>query len=118
MLFRQIFDERLAQYAYLIGCQQTGEALIVDPERDIDRYVSIAAAERNFVFRYKSPAHWVEFFRTYYGPVLKAFAAVDAAKQKLLEADILALIGEFNTAKDGTAVIPGEYLEVVVTKQR
>lgn len=45
MLFRQIFDERLAQYAYLIGCQQTREALIVDPERDIDRYVSIAAAE-------------------------------------------------------------------------
>jgi len=45
MLFRQIFDERLAQYAYLIGCQQTGEALVVDPERDIDRYVSIARAE-------------------------------------------------------------------------
>jgi len=45
MLFRQIFDERLAQYAYLIGCQQTKEALVVDPERDIDRYVSIAAGE-------------------------------------------------------------------------
>jgi hydroxyacylglutathione hydrolase len=45
MLFRQIFDERLAQYAYLIGCQQTKEALLVDPERDIDRYVKIAAAE-------------------------------------------------------------------------
>jgi ubiquinone/menaquinone biosynthesis C-methylase UbiE len=80
--------------------------------------VSIAAAARHFVFRYKSPAHWVEIFRGYYGPVLKAFAAVDAAKQKSLEADILALIGEFNTAKDGTAVIPGEYLEAVVTKQR
>ncbi len=45
MLFRQIFDERLAQYAYLIGCQQTKEALVIDPERDIDRYVRIAAAE-------------------------------------------------------------------------
>jgi ubiquinone/menaquinone biosynthesis C-methylase UbiE len=79
---------------------------------------SVAAEPKNFVFRYKSPAHWVEFFRTYYGPVLKAFAAVDAAKQKALEADILALIGEFNIAKDGTAVIPSEYLEVVVTKSR
>lgn len=45
MLFRQITDEKLSQYAYLIGCQQTGEALLVDPERDIDRYVTIADEE-------------------------------------------------------------------------
>ena len=45
MLFRQIFDPTLAQYAYLVGCQQTGEAIVIDPERDIDRYLEIAAAE-------------------------------------------------------------------------
>lgn len=45
MLFRQIFDSKLAQYAYLIGCQQSGEALLIDPERDIDRYVQLAEAE-------------------------------------------------------------------------
>ncbi len=45
MLFRQIFDPKLAQYAYLVGCQQTGEALIIDPERDIDRYVEAAESE-------------------------------------------------------------------------
>ena len=45
MLFRQIFDERLAQYAYLIGCQRTGDALLIDPERDIDRYFEIAEEE-------------------------------------------------------------------------
>ena len=45
MLFRQIFDPTLAQYSYLIGCQRTKEALIVDPERDIDRYIALAAAE-------------------------------------------------------------------------
>jgi hydroxyacylglutathione hydrolase len=45
MLFRQFFDPKLAQYAYLVGCQQSGEALIVDPERDIDRYVEAAEAE-------------------------------------------------------------------------
>jgi len=45
MLFRQIFDPKLAQYAYLVGCQQTGEALIIDPERDIDRYVELAEAD-------------------------------------------------------------------------
>jgi hydroxyacylglutathione hydrolase len=45
MLFRQFFDPKLAQYAYLVGCQQTGEALIIDPERDIDRYVEAAEAD-------------------------------------------------------------------------
>jgi hydroxyacylglutathione hydrolase len=45
MFFRQVGDPDLAQYAYLIGCQRTGEALIIDPERDIDRYVEIASQE-------------------------------------------------------------------------
>jgi hydroxyacylglutathione hydrolase len=46
MLFRQIFDPGLAQYTYLVGCQETGEALLIDPERDVDRYLHIARAER------------------------------------------------------------------------
>ena len=45
MFFRPIFDPGLAQYAYLIGCQRTGEAIVIDPERDIDRYVQIASEE-------------------------------------------------------------------------
>lgn len=45
MLLRQISEPKLAQYAYLVGCQRTGEALIIDPQRDIDRYLDIAAAE-------------------------------------------------------------------------
>tara|TARA_R110002096_G_scaffold164099_6_gene331787 strand:+ start:96 stop:1553 length:1458 start_codon:yes stop_codon:yes gene_type:complete len=45
MYLKQIFDPALAQYAYLIGCQRTGEALIIDPERDVDRYLEIAAKE-------------------------------------------------------------------------
>ena len=45
MLFRQLFDPHLAQYAYLIGCQKTKEALLIDPERDIGRYVEAAASE-------------------------------------------------------------------------
>jgi len=43
MLLRQIFDPYLAQYAYLIGCQRSGDALIIDPERDIDRCQKLAA---------------------------------------------------------------------------
>lgn len=45
MLFRQIWDPKLAQYAYLIGCQKTGEAIVIDPERDIDTYLNIAEKE-------------------------------------------------------------------------
>jgi ubiquinone/menaquinone biosynthesis C-methylase UbiE len=77
---------------------------------------SVAATSRNFVFRYKSPQHWLEIFRSYYGPVLKAFAAIDPQARQALEADLQALLEEFNTARDGTLVVPGEYLEVVVTR--
>ncbi|MDX1530661.1 MAG: rhodanese-like domain-containing protein [Rhodothermales bacterium] len=45
MLFRQLYDPHLAQYAYLVGCQETGEALVIDPERDVDRYVRAAEEE-------------------------------------------------------------------------
>jgi ubiquinone/menaquinone biosynthesis C-methylase UbiE len=78
---------------------------------------TIAAESKNFAFRYKSPGHWVELFRGYYGPVLKAFAAIDPKAREALEADLYALLGEFNVAKDGTLVAPSEYLEVVITKK-
>lgn len=45
MYFKQIFEEKLAQYAYLIGCQATGDAIIIDPMRDIDQYVKLAQQE-------------------------------------------------------------------------
>jgi ubiquinone/menaquinone biosynthesis C-methylase UbiE len=78
---------------------------------------TIAVENNNFVFRYKSPKHWLEIFRTYYGPVLKAFEAIDPQSRKALEADLYALLDEFNIAKDGTLVIPSEYLEVVIVKK-
>jgi len=78
---------------------------------------SVAAESRHFVFRYKSPSHWLEIFRGYYGPVLKAFAAIDPAAREALEKDIRALVDKFNTAKDGAVVVPSEYLEVIVTKK-
>ncbi len=56
-------------------------------------------------------------FKTYYGPVLKAFAALDETKRKALLADFEALIARFNRAKDGTMVVPSEYLEVVIVKR-
>lgn len=78
---------------------------------------SIAAAPRHFVMRYKSALHWLEVFRTFYGPVLKTFGALETAKQDALAADLIALIERFNRAEDGTMVVPSEYLEVVITKR-
>jgi hypothetical protein len=72
---------------------------------------------RNFNFRYRSPQHWLDVFRTYYGPVLKTFAALPAQGQAALAADFLALANGLNRANDGTMVVPGEYLEIVVTKR-
>ena len=76
---------------------------------------TIAVQSKNFVFRYKSPKHWVETFRSYYGPVVKAFAAIDPEAREALEADLYALLDKFNVAEDGTLVVPSEYLEVVIT---
>ena len=68
------------------------------------------------MFRYRTPRHWLETFRTYYGPVLKAFAVLDLGQQAALERDLLALVADFNRAKDGTMVAPAEYLQIVVTR--
>jgi ubiquinone/menaquinone biosynthesis C-methylase UbiE len=78
---------------------------------------SIKAESRMFNFRYRSPEHFLEVFRTYYGPVLKAFAALDAAKQEELRNDLHALMVRMNKAGPGSLVIPSEYLEVVITKR-
>jgi SAM-dependent methyltransferase len=77
----------------------------------------IQIARRDFVFRYRSAEHFVEIFKTYYGPVLKAFAALDGTSQDGLKRDILALIATMNRSEDQTMVVPSEYLEIVVTKR-
>ncbi len=70
---------------------------------------------RDFVFRYESPAHWLDVFATYYGPTLKAFETLDPQEGQALRHDILDLIGSFNRADDGSMVVPSSYVEVVVS---
>ena len=81
------------------------------------RSATVAATPRTFTFRYRSPEHMLETFKTFYGPMLKAFAALPPDGQQSLTADLLALMARFNRATDGTLVIPGEYLEVVITRR-
>src|SRR5262245_790576 len=71
---------------------------------------------RTFQFRYRSAEHWVEAFKTYYGPVHKAFAALDEERQHSLESDLLALLRSANRDGMRSLVVPGEYLETVITK--
>jgi len=77
---------------------------------------SIAMTPKTFIFRYGSPAHFMDVFRTYYGPVHKAFLALDQPGQVALEKDLLATIASFDTAKDGTMRVPSAYLEIVIKK--
>ena len=78
---------------------------------------SLKAESRTFNFRYRSPDHFLDVFKTFYGPVLKAFAALDPAKQEEFRDDLHALIVRMNRADDGTMVVPSEYLEVVITRR-
>jgi ubiquinone/menaquinone biosynthesis C-methylase UbiE len=78
---------------------------------------SIKVLPRMFNFRYRSAAHFIEVFRTWYGPVHKAFAALDAAGQAALAGDLTELLESFNVAGPDSLVVPSEYLEVVITRR-
>ncbi len=76
---------------------------------------SLTVTRRMFVFRYRSAEHWLEEFRMYSGPTLKAFESLDSAGQERLAADLLDLARRHNRA-DGALAVPAEYAEVVVVK--
>jgi ubiquinone/menaquinone biosynthesis C-methylase UbiE len=77
---------------------------------------SIEHQTRFFAFRYQSAEHFVEVFRTFYGPVLKAFAALDANGQAVLETDLLSLLRSSDRGDASGLVVPAEYLETIVTR--
>jgi hypothetical protein len=77
----------------------------------------IRCERRIFNFRYLSSAHWLQVFRDYYGPIHKAFAALDNAGRAALERDILELLERLDVGRGNGLVVPGEYLEVVVVKR-
>jgi len=77
----------------------------------------VSIAERAFNFRYRSAQHFLDVFRTFYGPVHKAFLALDDAGRTALAQDLLKLMGELNQASDGTLLISSAYAEVIVEKK-
>ena len=78
---------------------------------------SIQLEQRDFVFRYRSAQHWLDVFKSYYGPLLKTFGALDPKARTALTDDLFELIKRFNRSGDKTMVVPSEYLEVVVIRQ-
>jgi SAM-dependent methyltransferase len=77
----------------------------------------IIATSRDFTFRYRSAEHFIEVFRTFYGPMNKAFAALEGEPQAAFLRDLMTLIESRNRSNDATLVLPSEYLEVVVERR-
>ena len=77
---------------------------------------AIDVTRRMFNFRYRSAAHFIEVFRTWYGPVHKAFLALPEDKGQALAADLTTLLDGMNRAGPATLVVPSEYLEIVITR--
>jgi hypothetical protein len=69
------------------------------------------------MFRYPSAGHFVEYFRSYYGPTLKAFESLEPEGQRSLAEDLEELLTQWNTSGDATVVVPSDYLEVVAVRR-
>jgi ubiquinone/menaquinone biosynthesis C-methylase UbiE len=76
----------------------------------------IRTQRKEFVFRNLSAEHWIEVFRRYYGPVHRAFEAIDAARQQELHAALVALLERHNRGGHEALIVPGDYLEVVIRR--
>ncbi|SPH24692.1 Demethylrebeccamycin-D-glucose O-methyltransferase [Defluviimonas aquaemixtae] len=80
-----------------------------------DKVSDIQIVEKEFVFRYRSAAHFLDVFRTYYGPLNRAFLAL-GEKGDALRSDLEALIARFNVAGRDGFVVPSTYAEVRIRK--
>ncbi len=90
-----------------------------DGVRDLfgDGVASLQTTRQSFDWRFASAQQYLDLFRTYYGPTVKAFDALDETGRQALARDLVEAVERFNRAADGTLVVPGEYLEVVATKR-
>src|SRR5215475_3148054 len=86
-------------------------------ERLRDGFTNLQFFQRSLVMSFPmTPPAAVEYFRTWYGPTQRAFAALDEAGQAALRRDLEQLWTDLNQAKDGTTSITAEYLEVNATR--
>ena len=81
-----------------------------------DGVASLRATKQTFVWRFASAEQYLDLFRTYYGPTVKAFGALDEPGRQALAADLLEALGRYAREADGTLLVPADYLEVVGVK--
>ena len=81
-----------------------------------DEVSSLDVKRKQCIFRFKSPEHWLEVFRTYFGPVKMAFERVGPDGEEALAADLRQMLEDANDAGDRGLRFGGEYLEVVATR--
>lgn len=81
-----------------------------------DGITSLQTTKRDFLFRARSASHWLELFATYYGPMVTTFKTLEASKFEPFSREVLGLLESYNRAKDGTLVVPSEYLEAVAIR--
>jgi ubiquinone/menaquinone biosynthesis C-methylase UbiE len=77
---------------------------------------ALGAATHIHTWRYRSPQHWLDLWRSHGGPLQKAFSAVDPDRDEQFSSELLALVDRFNMANDGSMVVPVEYLAFLVYK--
>ena len=82
-----------------------------------DAAARIDVVERTFMFRYRSAGHFVDVFRSWYGPIHKAFAALGDEGGPALEADLVDLVDRFNDGGAGRMLVPSTYLQAVITRR-
>jgi ubiquinone/menaquinone biosynthesis C-methylase UbiE len=76
----------------------------------------IRTERRTYAFRFASAEHWVDFFRAWYGPVHRAFGALEDSRQVAFHAALTELLRGWDRGLPGALVVPAEYLEVVITR--
>jgi hypothetical protein len=77
----------------------------------------VRVTRREFTFRYRSAQEFFETFRTYYGPIVRAWESLDESGRASLEEQLVGLAAEANTSTAGALAVPSAYVEVVVTRQ-
>jgi SAM-dependent methyltransferase len=82
-----------------------------------DGITSLQATRRSFVFRFRSEQHWLDFHRSYLGPVRQVFESLDSTQQEQLSRDAIEVVRRFNRSGDETVVAPSDYLEVVAIRR-
>lgn len=79
--------------------------------------VSIEIGRRSALFRYRSNQHWIDVFRTHFGPIMATLAALDDDQRRAYLTDLDGILTRFDRAQDGTLLVSADYLEVVMVKR-